>query len=52
MQVARVCPSCGADWDCSGLNTEVPDLNEAMPYQDTRVPHVAKRQRSSRTRQH
>lgn len=52
-QVARVCPSCGVNWDCSGLNTEVPDLNEAMPYQDTlRIPHVAKRQRSSRGLRH
>jgi len=53
IKVARVCPSCGVNWDCSGLNTEVPDLNEAMPYQDTlRIPHVAKRQRSSRGLRH
>lgn len=52
-QVARVCPSCGAKWECSGLNTEVPDLNEAMAYQDThRVSHVPKRQRSSRPLRH
>lgn len=52
-QVARVCPSCGTNWDCSGLNTEVPDLNQAMPLQDTlRLPHVAKRQRSSRVSRH
>ncbi|KAH9315157.1 hypothetical protein KI387_023784, partial [Taxus chinensis] len=30
-QVARVCPSCGSDWDCSELNIEEPDTIGAKP---------------------
>eukprot|EP01018_Ginkgo_biloba_P037938 Gb_24271 [translate_table: standard] len=46
MQVAKVCPRCGANWDCSGLNIKGPEMDEAMPSQEAqRISHVEKRPR-------
>ncbi|XP_057861630.2 uncharacterized protein LOC131070124 isoform X2 [Cryptomeria japonica] len=45
-QVARVCPSCGTDWDCSQLNIEEPDSFGANASQRTRMEsHVDKKPR-------